>query len=133
VVLEDRSRQYCDECLPEYREAQAASYAEAGWVKLKALREAGIDSSQTVEATEKRRTTMQQRRREEAEWDAAHPDAIVDEAVFRSEVLPGLQGVPLSTLVATTGLSQQYCSLIRRGLKVPHPRHWELFRNVALK
>jgi hypothetical protein len=68
---------------------------------------------------------MQQRRRDEAEWDEAHPDAIVDEAVFRSEILPGLQGLPLSTLVVATGLSQQYCSLIRRGLKVLHARHWD--------
>lgn len=55
---------------------------------------------------------MKQRRREEAEWDAAHPDMQVDEKVFRSEILPGMQGVSPSTLAVATGLSQQYCSLI---------------------
>jgi CRISPR-associated endonuclease Cas1 len=131
AVLEDRSRHYCDECLPGHREAQAASYAEAGRTKLREMREAGIDPSQTGEAAEKRRDTMKQRRREEAAWDKAHPDVEVDEEVFRSEILPGLQGLPLSTLVAATGLSQQYCSLIRRGLKVPHPRHWESLRTLG--
>jgi hypothetical protein len=131
VMLDDRSRQYCDDCLPEYREAQAASYAEAGRAKLREMRASGIDPSQTGEAATKRRDTMKQRRREEAKWDEAHPDVEVDEEVFRSEILPGLQGVPLSTLAAATGLSQQYCSLIRRGLKMPHSRHWQSLRELT--
>ncbi|HEV2073617.1 MAG TPA: hypothetical protein VGR29_08255 [Thermomicrobiales bacterium] len=132
VVLEDRTRHYCDECLPEYREAQVTSYAEAGRAKPQEMREAGGDPSQTGEAATKRRDTMTQRRREEAAWDEAHPDVKVDEAVFRSKILPGLQGVPLSTLVTVTGLSQQYCSLARRGLKTPHPRHWKRFSSVTV-
>lgn len=124
VILEDRTRQYCDDCLPDYREAQASSFSDAGRAKLRELREAGTDPSQTGEATEKRRAVMTQRRREEAEWNAAHVDRIADESIFRTEILPTLQGLSLSTIVAATGLSQQYCSLIRRGLKVPHTRHW---------
>jgi hypothetical protein len=30
-----------------------------------------------------------------------------------------------------TGLSHHYCSLIRLGKKVPHPRHWETLRHVG--
>lgn len=131
VVLEDRTRQYCDACVPEYREAQSSSFSDAGRAKLKELRAAGIDPSQTGEAAEKRRSTMRQRRREEAEWDTAHSGVDRDESAFKSEVLPSLQGLSLSTISAATGLSQQYCSLIRRGLKVPHPRHWTSFKNLA--
>lgn len=40
----------------------------------------------------------------------------------------GLQGVPLSAMMRATGLSLRYCSLIRRGLAVPHPRHWAALR-----
>jgi len=36
-------------------------------------------------------------------------------------------------MVAATGLSVDYCSKIRRGLKTPHPRHWEALGAVALK
>jgi hypothetical protein len=43
--------------------------------------------------------------------------------VFRSEILPGLRHKPIGELVAATGLSEHYCSLIRLGKKVPHPRH----------
>lgn len=128
VILEDRTRQYCDGCLPDYRESQVSSYIEAGRARLKELRVSGIDPSQTGDAAEKRRTIMTQRRREEAEWNAEHRDDDVDESVFRTEILPRLQGLSLSTIAAATGLSQQYCSLIRRGLKVPHIRHWEPLR-----
>jgi CRISPR-associated endonuclease Cas1 len=39
-------------------------------------------------------------------------------------VVPALAGVKLSALMAATGLTNASCSLIRRGLTVPHPRHW---------
>lgn len=136
VVLDDRTRQYCDECLPEYREAQANVSVDAGRVKLKELRAEGTNPSPTVEAGEKRRSTMQQRRREEGESDAAHPNTVVDDSVFTTEILPTLQELSLSAIAGATGLFQQYCSLIRRGLNVPHPRHWEamsrLQENVRL-
>jgi hypothetical protein len=124
VVLKDRSRHYCDECLPEYWETQIASFSDAGRAKLMDMRASGIDPSRTGEAAEKRRGTMQQRRREEAEWNTAHGNHDVEEPIFRTEILPQLQGLPLSKIAAATGLSQQYCSLIRRGIKVPHRRHW---------
>ena len=54
-----------------------------------------------------------------------------DPAVFQTEVLPGLRRKPIAELVAATGLSEHYCSLIRLGKKVPHPRHWEAFRALA--
>jgi hypothetical protein len=39
--------------------------------------------------------------------------------------------VPLARIVAFTGLSLRYASLIRRGEKVPHPKHWVTLRTVA--
>lgn len=33
-------------------------------------------------------------------------------------------------MAKATGLSAQYCSLIRRGLTVPHPWHWEHFKRA---
>lgn len=131
LVLDDRSRQYCDACLPEYREAQINSFADTGRAKLKAVRAAGIDPSKSEAATEKRRASMQRRRQEEIAWDAAHAGTEIDETVFAREILPGLQIVSLTQMSVATGLSQQYCSLIRRGLKVPHSRHWETFRNLS--
>jgi hypothetical protein len=57
------------------------------------------------------------------EWKGERPDP----AVFRSEILPDLRHRSIGELVAATGLSEHYCSLIRLGKKIPHPRHWEAF------
>jgi hypothetical protein len=74
---------------------------------------------------------MTQRRIDEIEWNAKNPDQTVDEEWFRLTVITVLQGMTLSRISETTGLSQQYCSLIKRGLKIPHPRHLALFKALV--
>jgi hypothetical protein len=51
--------------------------------------------------------------------------------VFKHEILPGLRDVPLSIIARATGFSRGYCSFIRRGVRIPHPRHWEALRKIA--
>jgi len=53
-----------------------------------------------------------------------------DPGVFDREILPGLRELRIAELVAATGLSGHYCSLIRLGKRVPHPRHWEARRGL---
>ena len=52
--------------------------------------------------------------------------------VFTREILPGLQGVPLREMSEATGLTQGYCSFVRRGLKVPHKRHWNALKRLGM-
>ena len=108
-----------------------ASFSNAGPTRLRELRLSGSDPSHRGEAAQKRRTALEQRRREQLEWDAHRPEVEGDETTFMTEILPRLQAVPVARIAAVTGLSKQYCSLIRRGLKVPHPRHWETFLELG--
>lgn len=55
----------------------------------------------------------------------------VDLSAFQRDILPLIQGVPLSRLQRATGLSLRYASLIRRGERTPHPRHWQAIAAVA--
>ena len=50
---------------------------------------------------------------------------LTDLSAFQREILPLIQEVPLSRLARATGLSLRYVSLVRRGEKTPHPRHWQ--------
>jgi hypothetical protein len=61
------------------------------------------------------------------EWTGERPDA----SVFQAEILPELRLMPIAELMAATGLSEHYCSLIRLGKKTPHPRHWPAFMRAA--
>lgn len=56
---------------------------------------------------------------------------LTDVSAFQRDILPLIRDVPLSQLVRATGLSLRYCSLIRPGQMVPHPRHWVAFAAVA--
>ena len=69
---------------------------------------------------------MRKRQRERAEWQRQR-SGVTDPSDFRHEIFPLIQTVPLSRLVTATGLSLRYCSQIRRGERVPHPRHWHAF------
>ena len=56
---------------------------------------------------------------------------VVDLSAFQRDILPLIQEIPLSRLQQATGLSLRYVSLIRRGERTPHPRHWQAFVEAA--
>lgn len=74
----------------------------------------------------KRRVAMEQIRALDLAWEAKHSKP--DLSMFRREILPQIQGVPINRLAGAPGLSKAACSLIRAGKVVPHPRHWEPLR-----
>jgi hypothetical protein len=64
------------------------------------------------------------RKQQAREWDERH-GKLVDLSAFQCDILPLIQAVPLSRPQEATGLSLRYVSLIRRGERTPHPRHWQ--------
>jgi len=112
VVLDDTSRIYCDDCLPTYQRAYATAFSEAGRAKMAELRAAGRDPSNGGSAKEKRGRKNSQHMKDQAVWEAEH-GTDTDPEVFRQEILSHLGGVSLRAMAKATGLSEQYCSLIR--------------------
>jgi hypothetical protein len=117
--------------LPHYRREQYDADGKAGIRGLAALRDAGSDPSHGGDAGKRRGATQTVRQRERLEWDAANPDTPRDPETFRRAILPRIQRVPLSELASATGLSLIYLSQIRRGMMVPHRRHWVALSSVA--
>jgi hypothetical protein len=105
-------------------------FSNAGPAALAKKRAEGTDPAHTREARRKQGIHAKEYIRANAEWEESHNigDCELD---FSQDILPGLQRLPLSTIVNATGLSLRYCSIIRRGLKVPHHRHWELLREIS--
>lgn len=101
--------------------------ANAGPRSLTRLREQGKDPNHGGEVGRKRGRSNAKRAQERACWERQHPefDYKVASIHFRIEVLPALEGVPLSKIMKATGLSRRYASMIRRGIVVPHPMHLE--------
>jgi CRISPR-associated endonuclease Cas1 len=130
-VLPARGRTYCDDCLPHYQRDRYDAFIAGGRETFASCRNAGVDPSHGGVAAERRGATMARRKREQREWNATHGATIVDPGFFTSEILPTIQSLPLSDLVRATGLTHGYLSKIRRGEKVPHPRHWAALARTA--
>jgi len=65
-----------------------------------------------------------------AEWERNQTEE-TDPAIFEKEIKPKLKTVSLAETMSATGLSRTYCGLIRRGVRIPHPRHWEVLRELV--
>ncbi len=132
LVLDDPERRYCDGCLPERREEAVARFASAGPAELARRRAEGYDLAHGGEAGRAKGQRNAEHAAANATWEAEHGSGW-DPEEFRREVLPRLQGVPLRAMIATTGLSLRYCSLVRRGDQVPHPRHWDVLGELCAR
>ncbi len=126
ILLDRADRMFCDNCLPErYQELMTT-----GRQALAHLRHQGQDPAHGGGAARKRGERIAQQNQARAAWNRAHQQE-PDVKAFRLEILPHLRYVPLTTMARVTGFSLSYCSYIRRGERIPHPRHWEAFRVLA--
>lgn len=121
-------RSCCDDCLLQYREELLDGF-QKGVKALVRLRKEGRDPTHGGEAGQRRAANISQRKREISDWDRMH--ARPDPTEFTQNILPRLQQLPLRKIMKATGLSLRYCSMIRRGLRVPHPRHWEILIGIG--
>lgn len=126
VETPHRDRHYCDECLPLVQAEQYVRYERSGLIALERMKAQGQDPTHGESAGRKRGEAISKRKREAANWDREHGRQ-PDTEYFCREILPVIQGVPLRQLLSATGLSIRYCSMIRRGERVPHPSHWQAF------
>jgi CRISPR-associated endonuclease Cas1 len=125
--LPDRRRRYCDDCRAERFAGGAPAGRQRAAEVLAQLRAEQRDPAHGGRAAQLRGRKNAAHQAAVREWSGER----LDPEVFRSEILPGLCRVPIAELVAATGLSEHYCSLIRLGKKVPHPRHWAALRSVS--
>ena len=95
-----------------------------------ALDDRGANIGAWGAAAKKRGVKVSRSKQEQAAWEAVH-GAEADPVVFQRDILPHLRDVPLTVMAEAAGLSEQYCSFIRRGIKSPHLRHWSALQNIG--
>jgi hypothetical protein len=129
-VLNDPERAYCDECLPGARKEIVKTWSASGPRTLTQLHKEGKDPAHGGTAGSKRGRRIAASNREIAKW-TRKGDTPPDRADFMQDTLPKLKTVNLQQMARATGLSLGYCSFIRRGVRIPHPRHWEALRRIG--
>jgi len=80
---------------------------------------------QDIYTRNQRGVAISESKRASREWREEHPLAKWDIEWHREAVLPGLEGVPLSAIVAACGVAKSTASAIRSGKSVPAERHWQ--------
>jgi CRISPR-associated endonuclease Cas1 len=125
--LTDRRRRYCDKCRAHRFAAQAPAARQRAGEVLARLRAEQHDPAHGGRAAELRGAKNAAHQVAVRQWTGERPEP----DVFRVEILPGLRRATIAELVAATGLSEHYCSLIRLGKMTPHPRHWEALRSIT--
>jgi CRISPR-associated endonuclease Cas1 len=123
--LPDSRRHYCERCRQRRWSENASQGRDTAATVLARLRAERHDPAHGGRAAWIRGAKNAAHQRAARDWTGEVPDP----SVFRDEILPGLRDKPISQLVAATGLSEHYCSLIRLGKRVPHPRHWDALRH----
>ncbi len=132
VLLEGvLNRLYCDTCLPQRRQEVTADSLEGGNKRLRQLRYEGKDPAHGGAAADARRERLAKNKSAVREWALAHERPDPEE--FRRTIFPGLQGVTLAKIMQATELCSGYCSMIRRGKYIPHPRHWESLKALTIQ
>ncbi|MGI8557669.1 MAG: CRISPR-associated endonuclease Cas1 [Solirubrobacteraceae bacterium] len=122
--LRDGRRRYCDNCRGRRFQELAPRGRERAAEVLARLRAEQRDPAHGGSAAESRGRKNAGHQAAVRDWTGGRSDA----GVFQAEILPGLRDVSIGELVAATGLSEHYCSLIRLGKRVPHQRHWDALR-----
>lgn len=125
--LPTRRHRYCPSCRQtRFRSTAPTARATAATV-LAQLRQNGQDPAHGGHAAIIRGSKNATHQAAVRDWTGERPDP----EIFHAEILPGLRDLTIHDLVAATGLSEHYCSLIRLGKKTPHARHWDALRAVA--
>lgn len=111
--------------------AQASKAVAAARKALALQAAAGADPRRDPEVNRKRAAAISEAHRRNREWKREFGAQPRDEAWFRREVLPKLDGFSLKEMADATGLSLAACSRYRTGARVPNPRHWEALRALV--
>lgn len=122
-MLSQRHR-YCQSCRDSRWGKAGDTGRKTAAAVLRQLREQGRDPGHGGEAARIRGQKNAAHQAAVREWNDQNADTH-DPSVFASEIAPLLRDFPVRALVDATGLSAHYCSLIRLGKRIPHPRHWK--------
>lgn len=125
----EEGRTQCEACLPGFQIHHMREMVDGAHERLKELREEGHDPAHGNGAAFQRGQSVDTNNRASHEWNRHNERK--DPQIFTDEILPLLQDIPLSAMVKATGLSKGFCSFIKRGIKIPHERHWTALSHLG--
>lgn len=122
-------RVYCDPCAETHDQEKLQLMSQQSQKSLRKARSEGRDPAHGGTAASRRGETIRLQNHAAQDWDERNERPPVEQ--FTESILPTLANVTIPQMMEATGLSSGYCSMIKRGIKVPHPRHWPSLRRLG--
>ncbi|HZQ17466.1 MAG TPA: CRISPR-associated endonuclease Cas1 [Terriglobales bacterium] len=122
----------CGKRLSKGGERLCIKCAQPGLVdRMRAVAAKGRLTAQSPTAQVLRSATQKRNWSKIREWKQSGSSVSVNEQTYTQEILPRLANCKSSEIARTLGVSLQYAVWIRRGLRQPHPRHWQPLARLA--
>ncbi len=119
---------YCSGCRGVQQQESIIAARPAAVATVAALRAQGRDPTHGGAAAARRRNAASLRQLEVREAGGRTRDIAASRESFERDIRPMLRGISIRRLTEVSGLSPSYWSLVLRGKRVPHVRHWPALR-----
>jgi CRISPR-associated endonuclease Cas1 len=91
----------------------------------------GRANTHSAVAEARRGATQAKQHRALRDWNRDSQPQWLSEAIFRSQIQPLLSPIEVSRIAKAIDVSHPYATSIRRGDRLPHPRHWQNLANLT--
>jgi hypothetical protein len=111
---------YCVECVPLVNRDNLLQQAKLGRI-----------ATHSASAEARRSATQAKQAQALRKWNPSDLPRWLDEDTYRRDILPLLSRFTVKSIRLTLGVSHPYATLIKRGISIPHPRHWLPLADLA--
>jgi CRISPR-associated endonuclease Cas1 len=118
--LNDSRSQNCRTCTAAVNRKNMIEAAKLGRV-----------NTHSVIAEARRGDTQAKQHRALRDWNPNSQPDWLSESVFRSQIQPLLSRIEVPRIAESINVSHPYATSIRRGDRLPHPRHWQNLANLV--
>jgi CRISPR-associated endonuclease Cas1 len=105
--------EYCAKCVPDVNRENLLRQAKLGQI-----------ATHSVIAEARRSATQVKQAAALHKWDPSMLPKWLDEDFYRREIVPRLSAFTAKAIRLAIDVSHPYATLIKRGERIPHPRHW---------
>lgn len=111
---------YCAKCVPHVNRENLLEQAKLGRI-----------ATHSVTAEARRAATQTRQAEALRQWNPSELPKWLDEDAYRREILPRLANFTVKAIRTKLNISHPYATLIKRGISIPHPRHWVHLTNLT--
>jgi CRISPR-associated endonuclease Cas1 len=116
-----RAQTYCASC--------AVGVSREGLIEAAKV---GRIATHTLEAETLRAKTQRKHAVAIAAWKPSDLPEWLSEDAYRTKIQPALAGITVPAIATALGVSEPYATDIRKGQRLPHPRHWLALARLVL-